>query len=174
MTRRLDLLPDEILHSIILSCDPKDAAAVSQASRRLNTVVESPLLWRKYCQQLFSFWDEQHEIERKFNEPISSVDWKGLYVRRHLLDQATTRIINQILAHQSGRIRRIESIVKNGYDVKDTLIRHNSVGVDKEDYLARRFVYSTRVLVEILVLIFIFWKILVVLHHWLPPERHGS
>jgi F-box protein 21 len=142
MAVSLDLLPEEILHCIILYALPQDAAAISQASRRLNRVVEHPLLWLQYCQRFFKFWDEHYGIEQKFNAPLSSTDWKNLYVRRHNLDRETTRAINQIIKHQSGRIRRIESIVQNGYDVKDTLIRHSLAGEDTEDYLARRSVYS--------------------------------
>jgi F-box protein 21 len=175
MTRRLNLLPDEILHSILIHCHPYDTAAISQSSRRLNTVAENPLLWRQYCQQLFKFWDERHEIEKKLDAPTSVVDWKGLYLIRHTLDLNITRILNQTLGQQSGRIGRIESIVRNGYDAKDTLIRHNSVGEGTEDYLARRSVCSKLYhLTWIPILITLLLKILVLLHPQLPSERHGN
>lgn len=50
------------------------------------------------------------------------------------------RLLGEILAQQSGRIRRFESIAAFGYDAKDVLVRHCRVGDEREDALARRYV----------------------------------
>jgi F-box protein 21 len=140
MTGRLDLLPDEILHSVLRSSDPLDAVALGRVSRKFKAVTTHPVLWRQYCREHFRHWDERHDIEQKLNAPASSIDWKALYAERHVLDVRTTRTLNEIISHQSGSIRRIESIVTRGHDITDTLLRHIAVGNDAEDYLARRWV----------------------------------
>ncbi|KKK14115.1 hypothetical protein ARAM_007137 [Aspergillus rambellii] len=78
----------------------------------------------------------------KLSSPISAVDWKALYISRHLVDCATSQLLDSILTSQAGRIEKFQSVINLGYDAKDTLLRHISIDSAAEDYLARRFVAS--------------------------------
>lgn len=48
------------------------------------------------------------------------------------------RLLDEILAKQSGRIRKFEGIAAFGYDAKDVLLKHCRVEDEQEDALARR------------------------------------
>lgn len=130
-------LPDEILHCILCFSSPTAAVALEQTAKRFENIANAPLLWRFYCLQSFKFWDKRHRISRKFASPASETDWKRLYKARHLIDVSTTRILNSMLASQTGRIEKLHDIVSFGYDVKDTLLRHAEAGEDEDDHLAR-------------------------------------
>lgn len=139
MEASLARLPDEILHSILCHSPPRSAAALERTAGRFRSITNEPLLWRFYCQTHFKFWDKRHDFHNKLASPVSSVDWKKLYITRHLIDNATTEVLESILASQTGRIEKFHTIVSFGYDAKDTLIRHSLAGPEREDYLARRF-----------------------------------
>ncbi|KAI9717423.1 MAG: hypothetical protein M1812_004775 [Candelaria pacifica] len=141
----LSALPDELVQHILYYVPPSSAAALERASKRFRDVSNEPLLWRYYCRVHFGYWDAEHDIWQKFASPVSSADWKQLYVRRGLVERATTHLIQGILSNQSGRIDKIQQIVELGYDVKDTLLRHTRTQDDAEDVLARRY-YSGAVL----------------------------
>ncbi|KAL2219023.1 Hemimethylated DNA-binding protein YccV like-domain-containing protein [Thermoascus aurantiacus ATCC 26904] len=145
METSLAHLPDEILYSILCYSPPRSSAALERTARRFRNVTNEPLLWRFYCLTHFNFWDKRHEFHKKLASPVSSVDWKKLYITRHLIDIATTEVLESILTSQTGRIEKFHTIVNFGYDAKDTLIRHSLAGPEKEDYLARRY-YSNAVL----------------------------
>ncbi|GIK05082.1 hypothetical protein Aspvir_009181, partial [Aspergillus viridinutans] len=78
-------------------------------------------------------------MKRSYRSSATAVDWKRLYVSRHLIDRRTCYLLNSILAGQTGRIKKFRTIIGLGYDIKDTLLRHISAGSDTEDYLARRY-----------------------------------
>ncbi|KAL2009271.1 hypothetical protein VTN00DRAFT_7465 [Thermoascus crustaceus] len=137
METSLARLPDEILHSILCYSPPRSAAALERTAGRFRSITNEPLLWRFYCQTHFKFWDKRHDFHNKLASPVSSVDWKKLYITRHLIDTATTEVLESILASQTGRIEKFHAIVSFGYDAKDTLIRHSLAGPEREDYLAR-------------------------------------
>lgn len=139
MVLSLDCLPEELLYIILCYCPPCSSAALGQTSRRLRNVANEPLLWRFYCQTHFEFWDPKHDMTRNYGSPASAVDWKGLYISRHLIDRRTCHLLNSILAGQTGRIKKFQTIIGLGYDIKDTLLRHIAAGSDVEDYLARRW-----------------------------------
>ncbi len=80
----------------------------------------------------------------KLSGPVSSVDWKALYISRHLVDRTTSQLLDSILNSQTGRIEKFQSIVRFGYDAKDALLRNIFVDSCAEDYLSRRFVISGR------------------------------
>lgn len=131
-------LPDEVIQSILFLVPPQSSAAVEQTSRRFADPANEPLLWRYYCKSTFRYWDRSHDFANIIAGKVSAVDWKQLYIGRHLTDRLTTDILNSILARQPGRIDKFQRIVNFGYDAKDTLIRHLHVGLDAEDVLARR------------------------------------
>ncbi|KAL4934964.1 hypothetical protein BDV06DRAFT_217771 [Aspergillus oleicola] len=139
MVLSLNSFPEEILYHILLFCDPCDSVAVGCAARRFRGVTNEPLLWRHYCQTHFKFWAREHDMPAKLSSTISTVDWKELYVSRHLVDRATNRVLDSILASQTGRIEKFQSINRFGYDAKDALLRNISIDPSTEDYLARRY-----------------------------------
>lgn len=139
MVLSLVCLPEEILHSILCYCPPSSPAALAQTARRFRNVTNDPILWRFYCQAYFKLWDVKHDLPNKLASPVASVDWKALYVRRHLIDREVSRVLDSILETQAGRIEKFQAIISIGYDAQDTLLRHASVDAGAEDVLARRF-----------------------------------
>lgn len=137
MGRHLHELPDEILHSILRFSSPTSSIALGQTARKFQRIANEPLLWRFYCQSLFTFWDNRHELPKMLASPVYSVNWKQLYVMRHVMDSSITQTLNSILSSQTGRIEKFEVIINFGYDAKDTLIRH-SLAINEDDCLARR------------------------------------
>lgn len=140
MVLSLDDLPEEILYSILCYCHPTSLAALEHTARRFRNVTNEPLLWRFHCQAHFTYWDNKHNLQKKLTWPATSVNWKALYISRHLIDRATSHLLDSIIASQTGRIEKFQTIIDFGYDIKDTLLRHCSVGLGTDDYLARRFV----------------------------------
>ncbi|KAF7715124.1 Uncharacterized protein PECH_007625 [Penicillium ucsense] len=138
MVMSLDHLPEEILHAILCYLHPRSAAVLEQTSRRFKSVTSVPLLWRHYCASHFKSWDRKHDILHKIIAPPSEVDWKALFVLRSQTDRAVTRLLDSILASQTGRIEKFRAVIDFGYDAKDTLVRHSEVE-SGEDYLARRY-----------------------------------
>ncbi|KAL2824725.1 Hemimethylated DNA-binding protein YccV like-domain-containing protein [Aspergillus cavernicola] len=139
MVLSLNDLPEEILHNILLFCHPCGSAALERTAQRFRGVTNEPLLWRHYCQSHFRFWAREHDMQAKLSSAVSTVDWKELYVSRHLVDSATGRLLDSILTSQTGRIEKFRSVVNFGYDAKDTLLRNISIDSDANDYLARRY-----------------------------------
>ncbi|KAL2828120.1 Hemimethylated DNA-binding protein YccV like-domain-containing protein [Aspergillus pseudoustus] len=139
MVLSLSDLPEEILHSILLFCDPRDTSALERTARRFRGAANERLLWKNYCQTHFKFWDRRHDFRVKLSNQISAVDWKALYVSRHLVDTATDRLLDSILVSQTGRIEKFRSVINFGYDAKDGLLRNLLIDSDAEDYLARRY-----------------------------------
>jgi F-box protein 21 len=136
----LNDLPDEIIQQILFYISPGDALVVQHVSRRLNQLVNEPLLWRHHCLKSFKYWDAKHRIRQKFAGIVADVDWKKIYFYRRDVDVQTTRILNGILDGQIKRIEKFESISQFGYDAKDTLLRHCATDEAVEDVLARRYV----------------------------------
>ncbi|KAJ5667924.1 uncharacterized protein N7477_006494 [Penicillium maclennaniae] len=137
MLRSLNHLPDEILHSILCYCHPRSCVALEQTSHRFENVTNEPLLWRHYCQIHYKSWDRRHSIVRKLASPVSTVDWKALFILRYRIDRSATHLLDSILASQTGRIDKFRAVIDFGYDAKDTLLRHGQVEAG-EDHLARR------------------------------------
>ncbi|KAL3472403.1 Hemimethylated DNA-binding protein YccV like-domain-containing protein [Aspergillus californicus] len=139
MVLSLNHLPEEILHNILLYCHPRGSAALERTARRFRGVANEPLLWRHYCQIHFTYWAREHDIQGKLSSAASTVNWKALYISRHLIDRATGRLLDSILTSQTGRIEKFRLVVNLGYDAKDTLLRNISIRTDAKDYLARRY-----------------------------------
>ncbi|KAL3445910.1 Hemimethylated DNA-binding protein YccV like-domain-containing protein [Aspergillus insuetus] len=139
MVLSLNDLPEEILHSILLFCRPSDTCALERTARRFQGATNEQLLWRIYCQTHFKFWARWHDMPTKLSSPVLTVDWKALYRSRHLVDVATTRLLDSILISQTGRIEKFRSVINFGYDVKDSLLRNLSISSEAEDHLARRY-----------------------------------
>ncbi|PCH02284.1 Fatty acid hydroxylase [Penicillium occitanis (nom. inval.)] len=145
MRATLDDLPDEILHLILHHSEPAQCLALERTCRRFRGVTNEPILWRHYCQSRFQYWDAKHNIDDKLRQTPSTVGWKELYAERYFTDWITTKVLDDILSSQSGRINKAQIIIDHGYDVKDTLLRHARASTDLDDYLARRY-YSNAML----------------------------
>lgn len=138
-------LPDELLEIVLAFLPPRSLVAVQLASKRFVDLAEEPLLWRYCCQTEFRYWDAKHDIARKLARPASEVDWKQLFIRRMQIDRTVAATFESILSTQQGRVNKIETILEEGYDAKETLLRCCIVGDDAEDVLARRY-YGNAVL----------------------------
>jgi F-box protein 21 len=137
MLLSLKNLPEEILHYILCHSHPLSAAALQQTSHRFGDVTTSALLWRHYCQTYYKSWDRRHEIQKKFAGSAPSVDWKALFVARYQIDGSVTRLLDSILASQTGRIEKFRAVIEYGYDAKDALLGNIQVQWG-DDHLARR------------------------------------
>ncbi|KAJ5110731.1 hypothetical protein N7532_001266 [Penicillium argentinense] len=141
MLLSLQNLPEEILHYILCHSHPLSAAALQQTNNRFGDVTTSALLWRHYCQTYYKSWDRRHEIQKKFAGSAPSVDWKALFVARYQIDGSVTRLLDSILASQTGRIEKFRAVIEFGYDAKDALLENSQVQWG-DDYLARRYYAS--------------------------------
>lgn len=141
MVLSLNHLPEEILHSILCYSHPRSCASLEQTSRRFKNVTNEPLLWRHYCHAYYKSWDRKHGMPQKLRKPVSTVDWRALFIMRYKIDCSVTRILDSILASQTGRIEKFRAVINFGYDAKDTLVRHSKVE-SSEDHLARRWARS--------------------------------
>ncbi|KAL5339254.1 Hemimethylated DNA-binding protein YccV like-domain-containing protein [Aspergillus crustosus] len=139
MILSLSVLPQELLHNILLFCHPLDSASLARTSRRVWGATNEPVLWRYYCQAHFKYWTRSHDMLTKFSGAVSAVDWKALYISRHVVDRTTSRILDSMLTCQTGRIEKFRSVINLGYDAKDTILRNILVDPAAEDYLARRY-----------------------------------
>ncbi|EAW14650.1 F-box domain protein [Aspergillus clavatus NRRL 1] len=139
MVSSLNDIPEEILYIIICYCTPHTSAALSRTARRLNNAVNEPSIWRYYCQTYFKFWDPKHDMQRRLGDPPSLVDWRGLFIARCHVDRTINNLLDSILQRQTGRIKKFRAAISLGYDIKDALLRHMSVGFEADDYLSRRY-----------------------------------
>lgn len=142
-------LPTEILEAIFLHLDPHALLSVSQTSKHIREIAtDSPTIWRHLCQTHFKTWDARHNIAAKFRGPLSSVDWKALFITRTQIAENTKALLNIIIATQHGRIQCINEIADYGYDAKETLLKECACPDDAEDVLARRY-YANAILERI-------------------------
>lgn len=77
-------------------------------------------------------------MPHKLARPVNSTDWKALFVFKYQVDRSVTRLLDNILGSQTGRIEKCRRVINMGYDTKDTLLRCSMVD-SGEDYLARRW-----------------------------------
>ena len=134
----LTQLPEEVLHLILSASPPRSAVTLGQTSHRFRNVASEPLLWRHYCHTHYKFWDAKHGILDKLTSPVSSTDWKGLFILRYHIDCSVIRLLDSILSSQTGRIEKFQAVIGFGYDAKDALLQQSEVESSGEDYLARR------------------------------------
>lgn len=140
MPRTLEDLPDEVLSHILLHLEPEETLLnVQLVSWRVYTLVQEPLLWRHHCRASFHYWDEKHDIQRRFRADIGETDWLKLFLERRHADATTTSLMNSILSEQIGRIVKTNQISEFGYDAKDTLLRHRNTDSNAPDVLARKY-----------------------------------
>lgn len=132
-------LPDELLTQILrIIPEPSALQNFSLVNHRFNTLANDPLLFRHFC-LAYKHWDEKHQIYRKFAARPVDTDWKRLYLYRCRVEATVERLLDEVLAKQSGRIRKFEGIAAFGYDAKDVLLRNCRTGDERDDALARRY-----------------------------------
>ncbi len=138
MAITLDDLPIEVLHQIISYVSPSFVPTVQTVSRKFNNLPQ-PLLWRDHCRTHFKYWNPEHDLPQKLAGAVGETNWKTLFTNRYKIDRSITCDVDGILASQRNRIEKAERIMGHGYDAKDALLQHRSIGDDAEDVLARRY-----------------------------------
>lgn len=144
MATLLDL-PDELIQEIFTYLPASSAAAFGSVAVRLNKISLTPLLWRDYCRDTWRFWQiSDHPISTE--DGSSNDQWRELYVQKHIMDQETLQVFDDLLKTQQHRLERIQFIADHfKYDAKDLLLRLLQTSVDVDDVLARRY-YSNAIL----------------------------
>lgn len=130
-------LPNEVIFQIFLHVPSSSAHALQRVSRRFKDVA-NPLLWKHHCQTQYRYWGGQHRIQEKYADKAAKIDWKNIFLKRHVVDKDVNQLLDKMLASQEGRIEKSEKIVGLGYDAKDALLRNLNVNENAPDVLARR------------------------------------
>ncbi|KAJ5555468.1 hypothetical protein N7461_003938 [Penicillium sp. DV-2018c] len=138
MVRSLIHLPDEILNSILCYSSPQTCVVLEETNTRFRNVTNEPLLWRHHCESYYKFWDGRHEFPRRLVSPVHLTDWKALFICKYQIDRFVSRLLDDILDSQTGRIEKFRRVINLGYDAKDTLLHHSLVD-SGDDHLARRW-----------------------------------
>ncbi|KAK1978381.1 F-box domain-containing protein [Colletotrichum cereale] len=145
----LEQIPEEIIHQILHYISPEDnLLAVHPLSRRLSQTAQEPLLWRYYSLNAFRFWEPDHNLSEKLEEPASSVPWKRLFLFRKRRNAKVANLFNGILATKHGRVKKFEEICILGDDAKDFLLIQTQTPDTADDVLARRY-FSNAILASI-------------------------
>lgn len=119
---RFDCLPEEVLTTIFQFVDAIDLVHLSLAKKHFSPVANSHLLWRDLTLRDFKLWDIRHDITSR-QADLNFNGWKELYAVRHREDVATERHAKAMVDNPIGRLRRSDSILGYGYDVKEALLR---------------------------------------------------
>lgn len=142
-------LPNEVIFQILLYVPLDSTPTLLRVSRRFNEAAQ-PLLWKFHCRTQFRYWSEEHDMKHKFSNNVLQVDWRRIFAERRSVDREISRTVDSIISSQLDRINKSESIVRLGYDAKDTLLRNINVGEDAEDVLARQYISQAEISVGML------------------------
>jgi F-box protein 21 len=133
-------LPAELLEAIFIHLNPRSLFEVSLTNKSFHKVTtDAPVIWRHFCLTRFKWWSPDHQIAAKAAAPLSSVEWRSLFIYRVKVKQNTRRLLNEALETQQRRIHRINEVATFGYDAKETLLQEMACPDDAEDVLARRY-----------------------------------
>jgi F-box protein 21 len=135
----LTSLPTEILEAIFLRLDAPSVVAASATCKLIKKTADAPVIWRHLCLTRFTCWAPHRNITAKTFAPLSSVDWRGLFIDRIRIEKETRRLLNETLGTQHRRIQHINEVAAFGYDAKETLLEECACPDDAEDVLARRY-----------------------------------
>ena len=141
MSSSLSDLPNELLQHILCFTPPISVAAFHQVSRRFSKLADSTV-WRHHCLSRFKYWSDAKGLHKKLLSGSDVYDWKGIYARRHRINQETKRLVNSIISSQIGRLEKLQTIIDFGYDAKDCLLDCARVDDSYDDVLARRYATS--------------------------------
>jgi F-box protein 21 len=139
-------LPNELLAWIFTFLPSSSVCSVLLTCKRFNEVADQALLWRSLCRTEWKYWHHQHDIENALTKPIDHTDWKRLFILKRLTDRRVARTVEQIIADEQSVNSKIWSLVGEGYDAKDELIRiYHSAQPNKDDGLARKYWAETAI-----------------------------
>ncbi|KAL2258361.1 hypothetical protein VTK26DRAFT_8362 [Humicola hyalothermophila] len=140
MPSSLEDIPDEIIRHILIYLPPQDALINFQLlSRRFHHLANEALLWRWHCQQSFRYWNPDHRFQEKLTALASSVDWRGLWIKRKRNNNRVARLLDGVLSTKVGYLKRLQQICELGNDAKDYLLEQCHVDESAADFLARRY-----------------------------------
>ena len=137
MILTLQDLPEEVLQLIVLGLPYIAVINLEQTCHKARSLT-GPLVWRRLCQSHFKHWSPDRNLPHKLSLPLGEVDWRLQFIERFRVDQTVDQGIDDILAHQQDRTRKIEAIASLGWDAKDALLRHVHC-CNTDDVLARRW-----------------------------------
>lgn len=133
----LELLPTEILQSIVCFASPDDAVALGRTSHRLVQIAYEEQIWRSFCLRTYHFWDVKWVPALSGKEAIG---WRKAFAERKQIDRLVNYCLKHILDSQSGRIDLFQKISDCGYDAKDVLVAETKIAPTADDYLSRRYI----------------------------------
>ncbi len=139
MNPQLITLPDEVIQAILSYLPPLSTLALQQSCHRLANIDNEPLLWKKYCQQSFKWWDRRYAARL---QDSSSTDWKEIYARRHRSSRTTRNAINKIITKELDRLESIKMVLEVGYEAKDDLLDMFWNASFSENHLAQKWVVA--------------------------------
>ncbi|KAI2627544.1 hypothetical protein GGR54DRAFT_419150 [Hypoxylon sp. NC1633] len=142
----INLLPDEILHHILLYVFPEETLTnIALLSKHFNRVAHEPLLWKYYCEHNFKYWESAHHFKERLAGNPHDTDWRSLFLLRLGRNARIAQLVDGIVASRVSRLQKIEQVCQYGYDAKDFLLTQCRVPDSVDDVLARRY-YSCSVL----------------------------
>ncbi|EXJ73274.1 uncharacterized protein A1O5_03034 [Cladophialophora psammophila CBS 110553] len=131
-------LPDEVIQ-VVLSYLPFDSnIALQQTCLRFANAANEPLLWKKYCQDSFRWWDRRHRFAATLRDG-SFAGWKDLFGKRHRTSKTTREAIDKIVIEELGRIDSMKVILEAGYDAKDDLFDMFWNASSSPNHLAQKY-----------------------------------
>ncbi|KIY02788.1 uncharacterized protein Z520_01253 [Fonsecaea multimorphosa CBS 102226] len=138
MSSPLTQLPNEVIQ-VILSYLPYDSnTAVQQTCHRLADAAQEPLLWKKYCQDSFRWWDRRHDFPAKLRDG-SFVGWKDMFAKRRRTSRTTRQALDRIISEELGRLDSMKIILEAGYDAKDDLFNMFWDAPRSPNHLAQKY-----------------------------------
>lgn len=139
-------LPNELLENIFSYLPATTVIALGVVNQRLNTISNTPSIWRRYVVNGWKYWKSDADQRRTVNGNPLEVRWRSLYHDRSRKDREALQIFDNLLSTQQSRIVRMEEIVAlYGHDAKDLLLGLSATPDEGEDVLARRY-YSDALL----------------------------
>jgi F-box protein 21 len=138
MESRLTQLPDEVIQVILSYLPPTSNVALQRTCTHFANTANEPLLWKDYCIASFRWWDSHHEIRKKI-EDTSFHQWKSIFASRYQISQAVRHAIDNIVAHELGRLSHLKIILDAGYDAKQQLLDLYLNASSSPNHLAQRY-----------------------------------
>ncbi|OAG44034.1 hypothetical protein AYO21_01886 [Fonsecaea monophora] len=138
MTSPLTQLPNEVIHVILSYLPFQSNTALQQTCHRFADAAKEPLVWKKYCQDFFRWWDRRHSFPEKLRD-ASFVAWKELFAERYRTSKATRQALNTMIEEDSGRLDSLRVILDARYDAKDHLFDMYWNAPSSPNHLAQKY-----------------------------------
>ncbi|KAG5926136.1 hypothetical protein E4U42_003600 [Claviceps africana] len=140
----LEQVPDEIIQQLLYYISPEDNLRCFQLlAHRFHRLAAQGLLWRHHCCTRFRYWSPQHGFHQKLRQPVTSINWKQLFLLRKRGNHLISKLLDAVLASKVGRLKRMEHICRLGYDAKDFLLDQCRTPQTASDVLSRRYFSNT-------------------------------